>query len=388
MKQLSDIANDLTGQPMFGLMAKAQEMERAGRKIIHFEIGDPDFNTPAHVIEAAKDALDANLTHYTNSMGLREFREAVVDYTETNWGFRPSIEQVLISPANAAIDFLARCVANPGDEIIYPDPGFPTYYSVVHYNGMVPVPVQLKEANEFRLDPRDVAEKITDKTRLIIMNSPSNPTGSVMTKEEVIGMAHLAKERDAYLLSDEIYFKVTYGKTHYSPSALDKCEERTIILGSLSKIYSMTGWRLGYAIGPEALIKKMGLLLETILSCLPAFTQLGGVAALTGDHRFLSRRMSILQERRDALVEGLNALPGVSCVVPDGAFYVLPNISKTGLTPEEYSEKLLEKAGVCVLPGSCFGTFGGEFVRLSYGSASVDVIQEALAKMKEFHDTL
>jgi aspartate aminotransferase len=388
MKKLSHITNNLIGQPMFALMARAKEMERSERNIIHFEIGDPDFNSPPQAIEAAKKALDANLTHYTNSMGLREFREAVAEYTQLNWGFKPSLEQIIIAPANAVIDFVVRCVANPGEEVIYPDPSFPTYHSVIQYNGMIPVQVQLKEENKFQMDPLDVEKKITDNTRLIIMNSPSNPTGSVMTEEEISGMANIAKERDLYLLSDEVYSKITYGKIHYSPAIADQCKERTIILGSLSKIYAMTGWRLGYAIGPETLIEKIGLLQETILSCLPAFTQQGGIAALTGDQSFVSQRIAVLQERRDTLVAGLHALSGVSCVVPDGAFYAFANIKKTGLTPEQYSEKLLEKVGVCVLPGNCFGAFGDGFVRLSYGSTSIDLIKEALDKMKEFHASI
>ena len=388
MKKLSAITDNLKGQAMFGLMAKAQEMERSGRKIIHFEIGDPDFNTPSRVKEAAKVALDANFTHYTNSMGLREFREAVALYTESNWGFRPTLPQILICPANAAIDFAARCVVNQGEEVIYPDPGFPTYHSVIHYNGMIPVPVQLKEENKFRMDPSDVAARITDKTRLVIMNSPSNPTGSVMTKDEILGMADIAKKHDLYLLSDEIYSKLTYGKIHHSPSVVDKCRERTILLCGLSKIYSMTGWRLGYVVGPEDLIKKMGLLLETILSCLPAFTQLAGVSALQGDQDFLRERIEILRQRRDLLVKRLNALPAVSCIVPEGAFYVFLNIAKTGMTADEYSVRLLDSTGVCALPGNCFGKFGEEYVRFSYGSVSVEMIKEALDKMREFHNNL
>ena len=385
MKHLSKITDNLLGQPMFKLLAKAKEMEKTGQRIIHFEIGDSDFNSPSQAIEAVKKALDNNITHYTNSMGLPELREAVVDYTEKNLGFRPSTEQVLICTANAIIDFVVRCVANPGDEIIYPDPGFPTYFSVIKYSGMVPVPLQLKEENDFRADPKDLTAKITDKTRLIIINSPQNPTGSVITKEEIEQIARIAQEKDIYLLSDEVYSKLIYGKEFFSPSFLDKCRERTIILGSFSKNYSMTGWRLGFAIGPEDVIEKMGLLLQTIISCLPPFTQLGGRAVLASDHSFLDERIRDLKARRDLLVEGLNKLPGISCILPEGAIYAFFNVKKTGFTSNDYSEKLLKEKGVCVLPGDCFGKFGEGYIRICYASANMESIKEALEKMEEFH---
>lgn len=385
MKKLAKIADGLVGQPMFNLLAKAQEMERAGRRIIHFEIGDPNFNSPPHVKEAAKRAIDDNLTHYTNSMGMLECREAVADYVECNWGFRPSIDQILICSANAVIDFVARCVVNPGEEIMHPDPGFPTYSSVITYNGMVSVGVCLDEKNDFRMNPGDVRRKITDKTRLLIINTPQNPTGSVMTREEVLEMANIAELNDIYLLSDEVYSAITYGKMHYSPIIIDQCKERSILLGGLSKIYSMSGWRIGYAVGPEKLIEKMGLLLQTIFSCTPAFIQLGGKAALLGDQTFLDKRFEELKTRRDVLIKGLNSLPGISCVVPEGSFYAFPNIRGTGMTSDEYSSRLLRDGGVCVLPGNCFGEFGEGFVRLSYASTPLEIIEEALEKMRKFH---
>lgn len=385
MKRLAKITDGLIGQPMFNLLVKAQEMERSGRRIIHFEIGDPNFNSPLYAIEALKKALDANLTHYTDSMGIIEFREAICDYTELNWGFKPSINQVLVCPANAIIDFASRCVLNPGEEAIYPDPGFPTYYSVLNYNGMIPVEAPLKEENDFRMNPDDVRRRVTNKTRLFIINTPQNPTGSVMTKEEILEMAKIAEERGIYLLSDEVYSRITYGKTHYSPSIVDQCKERTILLNSLSKVYAMSGWRLGYAIGPENLIRKMGLLLQTIISCMPAFTQLGARAALLGDQKLVAERNEVLRERRDVLVKGLNSLPGISCLVPQGSLYAFPNIRNSGMTSDEYSKKLLQEVGVCILPGNCFGEFGEGYVRLCYASTPVKMIKEALGEMKKFH---
>jgi len=385
MKKLSRITDGLIGQPMFALLAQAKEMERVGRRIIHFEIGDPDFDSPKHVIEAAKNSLDNNMTHYTNSMGMMEFREAIAEYTNSHYGFKPQINQILVCPANAIIDFTVRCVADAGDEIIHPDPGFPTYHSVIAYNGMKAVGIQLKEENSFRMDPEDIRKNITNKTRLIIINSPQNPTGAVMRKDEIAQIAKIAQEHDIYLLTDEVYSKIIYSGQHYSPAIYDRCRDRTIILNSLSKAYSMSGWRLGYALGPQKLIEKMGLLLQTILSCLPGFTQVGGIATLSGDQSFLPGRMEILKQRRDVLIKGLNALPDLTCLVPEGAFYVFANIKKTGMTSDEYSRNLLAESGVCVLPGNCFGKFGEGYVRLCYASSSVKLIQEALDKMKLFH---
>jgi len=250
---------------------------------------------------------------------------------------------------------------------------------------MKAVGIQLKEENSFRMDPEDIRKNITNKTRLIIINSPQNPTGAVMRKDEIAQIAKIAQEHDIYLLTDEVYSKIIYSGQHYSPAIYDRCRDRTIILNSLSKAYSMSGWRLGYALGPQKLIEKMGLLLQTILSCLPGFTQVGGIATLSGDQSFLPGRMEILKQRRDVLIKGLNALPDLTCLVPEGAFYVFANIKKTGMTSDEYSRNLLAESGVCVLPGNCFGKFGEGYVRLCYASSSVKLIQEALDKMKLFH---
>lgn len=388
MRSLSRTAQGLIGQPMFGLLAKARSMEAEGRRIIHFEIGDPSSPSPTVAIEAAKTALDAGMTHYTDSMGTRQFREAIQDYIESNYGFRPSLDQILVCPANAIIDFAARCLVNPREEVIYPDPGFPTYYSVINYNGMVPVPVALKEENKFRMSPDDVRSSVTDRTRLIIINTPHNPTGAVMSRDEVLEVAHIAQEHDIPLLSDEVYAKAIYDGKHHSPSVVDRCEERTIILNSLSKVYSMSGWRLGYAVAPVKLAQKMGLLLQTILSCLPAFTQAGGAAALHVANESHSDNLDELRKRRNVLVEGLNSVPGVSCIVPDGAFYAFADITRTGMTSDEYSEWLLKKTGVCVLPGSCFGDSGHGYIRLCYASVTVPLIEEAVQKMRRFHERL
>lgn len=382
MKELAKITNRLVGQPMFNLLAKIKKMERSGQKIIHFEIGDPSFDTPAYVVQAAKDSLDGGETHYTDSMGLWELRQEACRHTKKNLGYLPEINQTLIIPANAIIDFVIRCVVNPGEEIIFPDPGFPTYCSVMNYAGMKPVGIPLKEENEFRMDPEDIRKAITDKTRLIIINSPNNPTGSMMTKEEVIEVFKIAQEHDIYLLSDEVYSGIVYDRMHCSPSIYDQCKERTIILNSFSKNYSMSGWRLGYAIGPELVIEKMGLLLQTIISCLPPFIQRGGIAMLASDQEIVRQRNKELQHRRDVLVKGLNEIPGINCIVPSGAFYAFPNVKGTGLSGKQLSDLLLDKAQVAVLDGECFGYYGQGYVRLCYASTSIDMIQEAIKWMK------
>jgi aspartate/methionine/tyrosine aminotransferase len=383
MKKLSGITKGLIGQPMFHLLSKVKEMERAGKEIIHFEIGDPNFDTPIPVLKAAKNSLDKGETHYTDSMGLWDLRQEICSFTEKILGYRPKVGQVFIIPANAIIDFVIRCVVDPGEEVIFPDPGFPTYFSVINYAGMKPVPIALKEKNGFRMNPDDIRKAITDRTRLIIINSPNNPTGSMMTQEEVAEVAKIAKEHDAYLLSDEVYSGVIYEKAHYSPSIYDQCQERTITLNSFSKIYSMSGWRLGYAIGPAALITKMGLLLETIISCLPPFIQRGGVAALISCQELVKKRNEELCKRRDILIRGLNTIPGISCLLPDGAFYAFANIRNTGLTATYLVNILLEKAGVAVLDGECFGRYGEGYVRLCYASTPLETIERAIEKIKQ-----
>lgn len=378
-------AENLEGQPMFKVLAKVQELERQGRDIVHFEIGDPDFSTPYNIIQATCDSLKNGETHYTSSMGIQEFREAVCQTTQKSRGFTPSIDQVLVTPgANIIIYYAIRCLVNPGDEVIVPDPGFPTYYSAIKFCGAVPVRVPLKEENGFRMDPEDVREKITSKTQLIIMNSPHNPTGAVMTADELEKMAELAEQYDVYLYSDEIYARMNFDdqSVFSSPSIRDKCKKRTIVANGFSKAFAMTGWRLGVAIGPEDVIEKMGLLLQTTSSCVSAFLQKAGIEAIVGDQTEVINMMKEYKERRDLLVSGLNNIPGIKCLQPGGAFYVFPNISGTGLTSEEFTELMLTKAGVALLPGPNFGLFGQGFVRLCY-AASKERIQEGIDRIEK-----
>ncbi|MFA5147339.1 MAG: aminotransferase class I/II-fold pyridoxal phosphate-dependent enzyme [Candidatus Omnitrophota bacterium] len=382
MKRLSKITGGLTGQPMFKLLARLAAMEKAGREIFHFEIGDSDFRAHAHIVEATKSALDRDRTHYVDSSGIMELRNAVCDYTGERLGFRPMPEQVLIMPANAIIDFVMRCVADPGEEVIYPDPGFPTYIAVTNYTGIRKVGILLKEERAFHIEPGEIRERITDRSRLIVINSPQNPTGAVLDKKEIDEIASIAEREGLYLLSDEIYSRVIYGKKHHSAGLADRCRERTVILDGFAKNFSMPGWRLGYAIGPVELIKRMGLLFETTYSCTPPFIQYGGIAALTGDQGVIDKRIGEYRRLRDLIVTKLNEIPGISCILPDGACYVFANINGTGMTSAQFADFVLEKAGVALLPGTCFGAGGEGYVRLCY-TRSRETIEEGCAKMKD-----
>lgn len=368
---------------MFKLLARVQELERQGRDIIHFELGDPDFPTPSHIVDAAVDALRGGDTHYTTSAGLYDLRVAAQNATAISRGFSPDVNQILVTPgANAIIYYAVRCVVNQGEEVIVPDPGFPTYYSAIKACGATPVRVLLTEENGFRLAPDDLRAAITDKTRLIIFNSPSNPTGAASTVEEIEEIARIAEEHDIYLLSDEIYSRLIFSeeKQFGSPSLRDECRERTIVANGFSKAFAMTGWRLGVAIGPQDVIEKMTLLNETIVSCVAPFIQRAGIEAIRGD---LSQTLAMKEEyrkRRDILNDGLNSLPGISCLQPDGAIYAFPNIRGTGLSSTEFADFALNEAGVAVSPGSFFGAGGEGYVRLSNVN-SIEHIEEAIERL-------
>ena len=386
MKKLSKAANRIEGQPMFKVLAQVLDLERKGRKIIHFEIGDPDFDTPLNIKEAACDSIMKGETHYTSSLGLMDMRAAACSATEYSRGFRPTIDQVLVTPgANIIIYYAVRCLVEPGEEVILPDPGFPTYSSAMKFCDVNPVFVPLKEKNEFRMNPDDIEERITEKTRLIIINSPQNPTGSIMTPEELDAVYDIAEKYDVYLLCDEIYARMVYEDQHpfYSPSRRDQCRERTIVANGFSKAFAMTGWRLGCVIGPEPVIEKMSLLLQTTSSCVSPFIQRAGIEAISGPQYEVNSMMEEYRARRDLLVSGLNQLPGVKCLCPGGAFYVFPNISGTGMDDETFARRMLEEAGVSLLPGSNFGKNGRGFVRLCYAN-SRENIDEGLKRMKNF----
>lgn len=386
MKKISESAKKLKGQPMFHILVKAKELEKQGKKILHFELGDPDFNTPKNIVQAASDSLIKGETHYTDPRGLVEFRMASADATERSRKFRPSLNQILVCPgANAGIFYVIGCTIEHGDEVIVPDPCFPTYISAINFFGGKAVKIPLKEKNEFRLNPADVEKAVTDKTRLIIINSPHNPTGSVLKEEETKKIYEIAEKNDIYLLSDEIYARMIYPdeSTRFnSPSKYDFCKKRVIVANGFSKSYAMTGWRLGVLIGPEELIGKMALLLETSVSCVSGFIQKAGIEAMKGDQEPINNMMKEFRERREVIVKGLNSLPGVRCLEPKGAFYVFPNIKGTGLTDIEFVDYMLEKAGVACAPGSFFGDDYKDYVRFCYASSKKDII-EAIEKIRE-----
>lgn len=382
--RLTKAAQNLEGQPMFKVLAKAQEMERLGYDIVHFEIGDPDFPTPQNIINVADNSLKNGETHYVSSMGLADFREVIRDTTHHTRGFKPSINQILVTPgANIIIYYVIRCLVEPGDEVIVPDPGFPTYYSAIKFCGAVPVPVVLKEENDFRMNPGDVRKKITKKTRLIIINSPQNPTGSVMTPDEMKEMAEIAEEFDVFLYSDEVYSRMNFDSDipFSTPAVFDQCKTRTIVANGFSKAFAMTGWRLGVAIGPEDVIEKMGLLLQTTSSCVSPFVQRAGIEAIRGDQTDARNMMKEYKERRDLLVSGLNDIRGIKCLMPGGAFYVFPNITGTGMTSEEFADFALNKARVALLSGTNFGPSGEGYARLCY-AVSRDRIREGVDRIK------
>ncbi|MDD4477279.1 MAG: pyridoxal phosphate-dependent aminotransferase [Patescibacteria group bacterium] len=383
-KILSKTAEKIEGLPMFETLDKIQKLERQGENIIHFEIGDPDFNTPRHITKALYDSLKKGETHYTNSMGLYDLRVAISETIAAAKGFTPSVDQVLVTPgANIIINFVIRCAVNPGEEVLIPDPGFSTYSSVVKFCGAVPIGIPLKEENKFRMNPNDIKRAITSKTRLIIINSPNNPTGSLIAPKEMDEIYAIAEKNGIYLLSDEIYSRMVYGDTKfYSPSINDFCKNRTIILDGFSKSFAMTGWRLGMAIGPKEIIEKMGLLAQITYSSVPVFIQRAGIAALKGNQSETTRMTKIYKKRRDLLVDGLNEIPGISCLKNEGAFYVFPNITKTGMTSKQFTDFLLDKAKVAILSGTDFGKYGEGYVRLSYAN-SIKNIEEAVERIKK-----
>lgn len=382
MMRISQAGSRLEGQAAFKVLQRARELEARGRKILHFEIGEPDFDTPDHIKSACHRAVEGNRTHYVSSYGIPELREAVCAEVERTRGFRPDPGQVIITPGgNALIYFTMACVTDPGDAIMTPDPGFFTYWSSIGYLDRTLIPLPILEENEFRMDPDDVRRRLTPETKLIIMNSPQNPTGSVMTRGEVEEMADIAEEHDIYLLTDEMYSRMTYEAPHVSPAGRDRCRNRTILLDGFSKKYAMTGWRLGWGVAPEPLVERMGLLLQTIVGCTNSFVQHAGVAALEGGDRCITDMMEQFRQRRDILVRGLNRINGISCVTPGGAFYAFPNITGTGMSSSEFTEYLLEKGGIAILSGSDFGPRGEGYVRFCYAS-DIQRIREALEIME------
>lgn len=383
MKTLSKISETLENKPTFETSKKAKKLEQKGQRVIHFEIGDPEFATPPHIIEAAYDSMKNGETHYADSMGLYDLRRVIQKFNYTSRGFKPHIDQVLITPGANIILYLAiSCLVNPGEEVIIPDPGFPTFHAIIKLCGAKTIRVPLKEAKNFRMDVEDLKKAITKKTRMIVINSPSNPTGALMAKKELDAIYNIAKQHHIYLLLDEIYSRMIHGKNEfYSPSLNDKCKDICIIINGFSKAFAMTGWRLGFTIGPKKVIEKMGMLGETLYSCVPPFIQRAGIAALEGSQIKVNEMMEIDKKKRSIIVDGLNNIPGISCLKNDGAFYIFANITKTGMTSHQFTDFIFKKTKVSLLPGTDFGKHGEGYVRFAY-ALSIDNIKEGLFRIK------
>lgn len=376
MREISNNAQHIEGQPMFKVIDKVKRLEAQGKNIIHLEIGDPDFGTPQNIVDAAKQSLDRGETHYVSSWGMAEFVEAIRQTTNRSRGFMPETNQVLVTPgANIAIFYAVFCLSNPGQEVLVPDPGFPTYLSAIRMCGSVPVPYPLHEKNAFRMRAQDIEPLITKKTRLLIINSPQNPTGAITEPEALKEIYELAVKHDLYVYSDEIYARMVYGdQNFFSIASLDGCKERVILSNGFSKAFAMTGWRLGALVMPPEVAERMMLLLQTTSSCVSPFLQRAGLEAITGDQSSVHIMMAEYEARRNLLVNGLNQIPGISCHLPGGAFYAFPNISSFGLSSEAFADAMLERAGIAILPGSCFGEQGEGFVRICYASSRENIL--------------
>jgi aspartate aminotransferase len=376
--ELAERMGRLGTESAFEVLARARALEAEGRKIIHLEIGEPDFDTPAHIVEAAERALRDGMTHYCPAPGIPELREAVVRFFQRTRGLDYPADWIVVVPgAKPILFFTILALCDEGDEVIYPDPGFPMYESIAAMAGATPVPLRLREENEFRADPDELASMVTDRTRLVILNSPHNPCGSASTRSDLEAIAAAVEGRDAYVLTDEVYWAIRYEGGHDSIAQIDGMRDRTILLDGCSKSFAMTGWRLGFAALPEPLVEPVTRLIINAVSCTAAFTQLAAVAALDGPWEPVDEMVREFRTRRDVIVEGLNHIEGLTCLQPAGAFYVFPNASAFGDSTKDLVSYLLTEAGVASLWGSAFGPGGEGYLRFSYAN-SVENIRAAL----------
>jgi aspartate aminotransferase len=376
--KLADRMGRLGTESAFEVLARARVLELAGAKVIHLEIGEPDFDTPPHIVAAAADALAKGHTHYVPAPGIPELRAAVAAFLERTGRLRTSPDRVVVTPGAKPIMFftiLALC--QEGDEVLYPDPGFPMYESIAAFAGARPVPVPLREEHGFRMDPDELASLVTDRTRLVILNSPHNPCGSMLTRDDVEAIARVALEHDLVVLSDEVYTAIRYGGDCPSVLQVEGMAERTVLLDGWSKSFAMTGWRLGFGVLPPALVEPVTRLVVNSVSCTSAFSQHAAIAALEGPSAPVEQMVAAFRERRAVIVAGLNRIPGISCLEPEGAFYVFPRVRDLGLPAAELADLLLVRGGVACLPGTAFGAHGEGYLRFSYAN-SVERIREAL----------
>jgi aspartate/methionine/tyrosine aminotransferase len=373
----------------FEVSARARALEAAGQSIIHLQIGEPDFDTPANVRAAAKAALDAGATHYPPFPGIPKLREAIAADATARKGFPVDPANVFVTIGGKGVMLYAILgLVDPGDDVLVPDPGYPIYESLTRFVGAKPIPVPIRMANDFRLDVDELASLVTPFTRVLVINSPANPTGGVLNRRDLERIAEIAIDRDLWVLADEIYGRILYdGAEHVSIASLPGMAERTIVLDGFSKTFAMTGWRMGYAIVPDALVRTYGQLIINTISGVATFAQEGAIEALVGPQDDVDAMVVEFGARRDLIVDGLNAIPGIECRKPLGAFYVFPSIAGTGLSGADLAERLLQESGVCVLPGSAFGQYGDEHIRISYANSQAN-LTEALGRIRTLVEPL
>jgi aspartate aminotransferase len=361
----------------FEAAARARALEATGRSVIHLEIGEPDFDTPAHVRAAARRALDEGWTHYGPFLGMPALREAIAADASARKGFEVRPDRVAVVPGGKPVMFFALlALAQEGDEVVYPDPGFPIYESMARYVGATAKPYAITQERDFRVDLDELESLVTDRTRLLIINSPANPTGGVFTRSDIERIGELVlRHPELTVLADEIYGRIVHEGEHVSIASLPGLAERTIVLDGFSKTYAMTGWRMGYAILPEPLVDPFGKLIINSVSCVSSFSQVAAVEALTGPQDDVDAMVREFRARRDLVVEALNRIPGIECAVPAGAFYVFPRVRGTGLSGAELADRLLTEHGVCVLPGTAFGDVGVDHVRISYANSRENLVE-------------
>jgi aspartate/methionine/tyrosine aminotransferase len=366
----------------FEVLAKAKALEKQGKNIVHLEIGEPDFDTPKNIKDAAIKALNDGYTHYGPSAGLPEFREVIAQYVSKTRGIKAEADEVVVTPgAKPIMCFSILALVNPGEEVLYPNPGFPIYESLINFVEAKPVPIPLLEENDFRLDPEYVKKNITKKTKMIILNYPENPTGGILTREDLKIIADcIANRDDVFVLADEIYSRIIYEGKHESIASLPGMKEKTILLDGFSKTYAMTGWRLGYGVMRKDIAQKVAQLMTNSNSCTCTFTQIAGTEALKGPQTDAEKMVAEFKKRREVIVSGLNSIKGITCKKPRGAFYVFPNIKGTGMDCRKLGDHLLYNAGVAVLPGTSFGKHGEDHLRLSFAN-SIENIKKALERL-------
>lgn len=383
-KFLATSMNYLGTESAFEVLAKAKKLEAQGKDIIHLQIGEPDFDTPKNIINAGINALNSGYTHYTPASGIPELREAIAAHVRSYKNVPASAEEVVVVPGGKPIMFFTiLALINPGDEVIYPNPGYPIYESIINYSGGKAVPMPLKEGNQFRLDVNELENLITPKTKMLILNSPQNPTGGCLSKKDIEAIADIVRGRNIFILSDEIYDRIIYNNEKpVSIASLPGMKDWTIILDGFSKAYAMTGWRIGYGVMHKKLAARIAQLMINSNSCTATFTQMAALEAITGPQDKVISMVAEFKKRRDIMVDGLNSIEGISCLSPAGAFYVFPNIKSLGKSSGEIADYLLNEAGVACLRGAAFGYYGEGYLRLSYAN-SIENIKNALDRIEK-----